>query len=113
MRHYHQLTQEERYHITFLSRRGHSIREIARQLGRSPSTISREQKRNATHHDGHYRAQKAHSYAVARRRRSRRNSHFSQGDWMLVNYLLTQEWSPDQIAKTLADKNYLHISHES
>jgi IS30 family transposase len=32
---------------------------------------------------------------------------------MLVDYLIRHEWSPDQIAKTLADKDYLHISHES
>uniref|UniRef100_UPI0003800B8C helix-turn-helix domain-containing protein n=1 Tax=Aromatoleum toluclasticum TaxID=92003 RepID=UPI0003800B8C len=42
MHKYHQLTQEERYSMTALMRSGCSQAEIARELGRSPSTISRE-----------------------------------------------------------------------
>ncbi len=42
MHKYHQLTQEERYSMTGLKRIGYSQAEIARQLRRSPSTISRE-----------------------------------------------------------------------
>ena len=39
---YHHLSYEERCQIHALRKRADSLREIARQLGRSPSTISRE-----------------------------------------------------------------------
>src|SRR5436309_15217011 len=74
---YHQLTQEERYAITAQLMCGRSQAQIAKLLGRDRSTISRELRRNRTHHDGKYRAEKAHSYAVARRRRCRRRPHFT------------------------------------
>jgi len=66
---YHQLTQEERYLITAQLMCGQSPAQIARLLGRHRSTITRELRRNATHHDGKYRAEKAHSYATALQRR--------------------------------------------
>ena len=59
---YHQLTQEERYNITALLRMGCSRSEIASEIGRDRSTIHRELKRNATRHDGDYRAAKAQQY---------------------------------------------------
>ncbi|WP_419612412.1 helix-turn-helix domain-containing protein [Thiolapillus sp.] len=46
MRHYRQLTQEERYQITALKGLGYTQRQIARETGRSPSTISWELRRN-------------------------------------------------------------------
>lgn len=52
---YRQITQEERYEIAAMRRRRFSMRAIARELGRSPSTISREVRRNLKP-DGGYRA---------------------------------------------------------
>jgi transposase, IS30 family len=43
---YQQITLEERYLIGKYRRENLSIREIAKNLGRSPSTISRELNRN-------------------------------------------------------------------
>jgi IS30 family transposase len=43
---YRRLARTERYQIAALLQRGDAIRTIARTLGRSPSTISRELKRN-------------------------------------------------------------------
>jgi len=88
----------ERYVIARLLSQGCSSRFIAKTLDRSASTISRERLRNATAHDGHYRAAKAQQYAVARRRRSRRNSQYSQQEWNEVRRLLARKWSPQQIA---------------
>ena len=68
---YHQLTQEERYRISAHRMAGVNQAEIARLLRRSPGTISRELRRNATTHDRRYRPSKAHRYALARRRRCR------------------------------------------
>lgn len=45
---YRQLTEAERYLLSRHKGEGLSFRAIAHALGRSPSTISRELKRNAT-----------------------------------------------------------------
>mgnify|MGYP003882003675 CR=1 FL=1 len=44
--HYKRLTREERYQIQALKRSGQGVRAVARTLSRSPSTISRELRRN-------------------------------------------------------------------
>ena len=42
------LSQDERIEVADLHRAGVSVRQIARRLGRAPSTISRELRRNAS-----------------------------------------------------------------
>ncbi len=61
----------EREEIALLHARGCGVREIARQLGRSPSTISRELRRNAATRSGNldYRAITAQWHADQRTRR--------------------------------------------
>ena len=110
---YHQLTQEERYRITALRRCGCWRAEIARQLQRHPSTIGRELRRNVTTHDGDYRAEKAHSYATARRRRCRRGAHFSAADMAQVARLVRRRFSPEQIVGVWKRTGGLRISHET
>ncbi|WP_029681329.1 helix-turn-helix domain-containing protein, partial [Thioalkalivibrio sp. ALR17-21] len=66
MRHYRQLTQEERYQISALRGLGRSQGAIARTLGRSPGTISRELKRNGD--GGCYEARTAQKRTDQRRR---------------------------------------------
>jgi IS30 family transposase len=95
---YHQLTQEERYRITALRMGRCSRAEIARQLQRHPSTIGRALRRNTTNHDGDYRAEKAHSYATARRRRCRRGARFSATEMAQVAKLLRRRFSAEQIS---------------
>ena len=110
---YHQLTQEERYIITGHSSSGRSKAEIARLMGRHPSTIGREVKRNVTTHDGGYRAQKAHSYATARKRSCRRVSHFSAEDMARVTTLVRAKLSAEQISGVLKKTGELSISIET
>lgn len=64
------LSQDERLEIADLRRAGHPIRRIAATVGRSPSTVSRELRRNARA-DGQYRPFEAHRTAALARRRSR------------------------------------------
>src|SRR5204863_5877831 len=65
------LSFAEREEIAILRARGCGVREIARQLGRSPSTISRELRRNAATRCGYleYRASTAQWHADRRARR--------------------------------------------
>jgi IS30 family transposase len=113
MQTYHQLIQEERYRITAHRVCGISQAEIARLLQRHPSTIGRELRRNATHHDGDYRAEKAHSYATARRRRCRRGARFSATHVARVTRLLRRRFSAEQISGVWKKNGALSISHET
>ena len=65
------LSFEEREEIAILRVRGCGVREIARRVGRSPSTISRELRRNAATRGGglEYRAMAAQWHADRRARR--------------------------------------------
>ncbi len=109
---YHQITSGERYAIAALRKQRLSIRMIAAQIGRSPATVSRELRRNLST-QARYSPDKAHSYAVARRRRSRRNSHFSPDEWALVEHLVALDWSPEQVSGWLSLHRILSISHET
>lgn len=100
MKSYSQLSQEERYFLSSSLARGHSVPSIANELARAPSTLYRELRRNLRP-SGRYAAAVAHSYATARRRRSRRGPHLPQETIRLVHQLLTMRWSPDQISNHL------------
>lgn len=95
---YRQLAQDERYVMARMMHQGYSHRAIARVLDRSVSTVSREKRRNLTGHDGRYRAEKAHQYAMARRSRTRKQDQYSQQEWETVAGLVVRKWSPEQIA---------------
>jgi IS30 family transposase len=95
---YKQLTYEDRIILITLKRQGLSIRDIANQLGRHFSTIYRELDRNRCNGvDTAYRAFKANRRAVARKRRSRRNSHYAESDFKTIKRLLKKKLSPEQI----------------
>ncbi len=94
------LSQQERIEIGDLRHAGLSIRQIAEQLGRAPSTISRELRRNAT--AGGYGPFEAHRRATTRRaRHHRRRVETNEQLRQLVAELLAQRWSPEQISRQL------------
>ena len=64
---YEQLTFDERCEIAELCRAGRSIRQIAAAVDRSPSTIGRELKRNASSQQAGYRPTYAQELTAARR----------------------------------------------
>jgi IS30 family transposase len=94
-----------------------SMRQIAGQLGRAPSTISRELRRNASGSGG-YRPFEAHRQATARRARSRpRRIEVSTELRRLVGELLAQRWSPQQVSRHLRlrfpGQRHMWLCHES
>jgi IS30 family transposase len=97
---YRQVTERERYIISFALARGVSKVAIARELNRSRSTIQREISRN-TLRTGHYRPYIAHQISGYRRKQSRRKSYFTKLEWALVYDRVREEWSPEQIAARL------------
>lgn len=111
---YTQITLEERYAISALRKLGYSCAAIARELGRAPSTISREVRRNAWRTDGRsYWVDKAQSYTNERRRASRRNTRFTPEDWAFVEHWIREDWSPEQIVGFHARFGIPTPSHES
>jgi transposase, IS30 family len=110
---YHQITQEERYTIAALRQEDLCPAAIARRLGRHRSTISREFARNGSRWDNGYRPSRAQEQANGRRSRSRRNQRFDALDWIFVEALLREQWSPEQAAGYLRKMGAVSISHET
>ena len=95
------LSFAEREEIALARARGETIRAIARCLGRSPSTISRELRRNADR-DGGYRATMAHALAYDRASRPKPAKLASNlALRQIVQDDLVRRYSPEQIAGRL------------
>lgn len=107
-----QIQPNERDKIAFWLGNKLSIREIARRLGRSPSSISDEIKRNSYH--GVYTPIKAQTRSDFRKRIARRR-HFLK-DKETANYVIEKlnlGWSPELIDGRLKlEKGYRVISYE-
>ena len=110
------LTLGEREEISRSVVAGHSIRSIAAQLDRAPSTISREIKRNGGQEG--YRASQADQCAWDRGRRPRigklaQNRALAR----IVAGKLQRQWSPEQVAgwlkRTYSDDTSRQVSHET
>ena len=91
----------ERGQIQAMIRAGCSVRPIARALGRSPSTISREIHRNKSPHSG-YDGTKAQKRYEERRKTCRRTRRLDDDPpRQYVRDKLMIGWSPEQIADRL------------
>ena len=95
-RHYKQLGIVERCEISRLHKEGHSKRKIAEALHRSPSTITREIKRNCLG-EGEYEPAEANMIALSKRWKG---SKLDRDDKLrnTVLDLLKRGWSPEQVA---------------
>ncbi len=95
------LTFQEREEIAHGNAKGESRRSIARRLGRSPSTISRELLRNADR-CGEYRPSRAHALAWHRAARPKpAKLAFNLQLRQFVEADLLHKYSPEQIAGRL------------
>jgi IS30 family transposase len=95
------LSEQERVLIADLLAAKTTIRAIAAELGRAPSTISREIRRNRDP-DGRYRPH--HAEHTARLRACKPRQRRVAVDWLLadvVQRLLGKRWSPEQVAHEL------------
>jgi len=115
------LSMAEREEIAVLRGRV-SVRQIARELGRAPSTISRELRRNATCGDRvrRYRATVAQSQADRRARRPKTAKLVAQPalrEYVQAKLEGDERWSPEQIARRLVvdfpDDEGMRICHET
>lgn len=109
---YKQLTSSQRYVIKNGLKENVPLRMIARLIGVSPSTVSREIKRNSSK-TGVYIPALANEMARENRARSTRNRRTKKRYRYKVLSLLTKyQWSPEQISGTLR-KEGISISHET
>jgi len=117
-RRYTRLADQERESISRGLAQHKSIRQLARELNRSPSTISREIRRNKG--KSGYRAFSASRRAKAAassRKRGKRKIEKQEGLLSYVLEKLQREWSPQEISKRLKieyawDMN-MQVSHEA
>ena len=106
---YTQLTQEQRYAIYALNKRGETQTKIAETIGVHKSTVSREIRRNTGGRG--YRYKQAHRFAM-KRRKCKANKRITDEDWNEVEKYIRKEWSPEQISGRLQKEDNGNISHE-
>lgn len=111
MQNYKHLTIEQRYQIEGLLKANFKQAGIARELGVSKSTISREIKRNRGQRG--YRPKQANELSCERRGVCKNAQKFSEVDWQLVKNCLQEKMSPEQVSGRLLLCNQLEISHEA
>ena len=102
---YKHLTIEERSCIRKYYVEGLSYRKIAKLIGRSPSTVSREIRRNCTHmYDiPTYYPHTAQKKYLLRRSYCHRGMFHNQEILDYIDARLKETWSPEQIANTPCD----------
>jgi IS30 family transposase len=116
-RHPRYLSLAERTVIADLLRERKTVRQIAMEIGRSPSTVSRELRRNVDRSGG-YLPRSADRIAVERLPRPRKRRLLTDVDLRgVVMELLEKRWSPEQVAHELrerfGDQPHRHLSAES
>ena len=96
---YTHFTRIERIKLEELKKKGKSIREIARELGRSPSSVSRELRRNQNKNGGYHHWRATILY-ILRRRKCHPASRLAEGTEIrsYVEDKLSLYWSPDTVA---------------
>lgn len=106
------LTKEQRYVIASLYKRGVRKKEIAEEIGVHKSTISRELKRNASK-TGKYHPEKAEMYAKERKERFIFRRKFTKAiEHHIRDYLVQEQWSPEQIVGWCKKQNMMMVSVE-
>lgn len=95
---YTHFTRSERIKLGELKKKGKSIREIARELGRSPSSVSRELRRNRNKNGG-YHYWRATILYILRRKKCHPASRLKEGTEIrsYVEDGFSRCWSPEAI----------------
>ncbi len=108
---YTQLASEERYYIGIGIGNGDSIRQIARNIGRSHATVSREIARN-TGQKG-YRYKQAQNKVMIRHKSKDKVVKMDDTLKSKITVGLKQDWSPEQICGRLKEKGVINLHHET
>jgi len=112
------LSEDERILIADRRREQAGVRQIAAELGRAPSTISRELRRNAHPESGAYRPHAAQRRAEQRKPRPKPSKIGTNAELRaFIAAKLAKKWSPRQICQAVRqafpDRPELHVAHET
>ncbi|WP_372508098.1 transposase [Nocardia amikacinitolerans] len=117
------LREDDRIHIADRLREKATIRQIAAELGRSSSTISREIRRNGIADGGKPSRWACRPHAAHRRAEQRRPrpkpGEIGQNPRLreFIQRHLELRWSPEQICQSLRarfpDQPEMHVTHET
>lgn len=111
MSHYRHFTIDERESLLVYLSQGKKNCEIARLMNRSPSTISREIRRNAESRTRYSALQAQKAYEQRRKRCVRKYKLAEPSCAEKVSELLANAWSPEQISNRLKyETNVIQIS---
>lgn len=105
---------EEREKLQLMHWERRSIREMAKELGRSPSSVSRELRRNFPPEFHRYTPRLAHERALVKRKSRGRKERLK--DEKIRSYVtkhLKTRWSPEQISGRMKKEGVGDISHEA
>lgn len=105
------ITSSERLEISILLGKGYSLREIAKVLGRSHSSLSREISRNKV--EGCYFPKKAMHKAYTRRKYSKYQGMKLEDREELKQYVITHlelHWTPEEISGRLQYEKLGYVS---
>jgi IS30 family transposase len=103
---YAQINKHERNEISVLLKKGYSVRDIGSALGRSPSSISREIRKNSV--KGRYQPDKAELKAYIRKKYAKFQWQKIRQQPLLENFIramIKDDWTPEEIAGRLKAEN--------
>ncbi len=106
-----QLTEVKRYQIHTLLKINFTQVNIAKNIGVSPSTVSREIARNTGERG--YRPKQANEKALERRKTAAKFHSMTDEMQKTVTGYLLKEWSPEQISGYLKAQGDEWVSHET
>ena len=108
---YKHLSLEERHYIEISTKNDKTSTEIAFDLDRSQSTISREIKRNAGKRG--YRHQQANRMAQERHTEKDKALKLTSEIVGIIDEYIRTDWSPEQIAGRLKTEGIVDLHHET
>ena len=108
---YLHLSLAERYYIEIELKMKVSINQIAKAMGRSQSTISRELHRNTGRRG--YRHKQANRLTDERHANKPKTVKLTDEIKYLISVCLQNDWSPEQISGRLHDEKIISLHHET
>lgn len=106
------LTEGQRYTIECLLSAGYSREAIAETIGVHKSTVGREIRRNRDGRSGVYNSQLAHRKSIARKKTKTHAIKFIAEVQQMVEVLIREEFSPEQIVGHCKNEGIPCVSHE-
>ena len=108
---YSQLTQQERYGLELMRKQGQTLRDIAKVMGRSHTTLSRELQRNTGPRG--YRHHQAQGFANQRQQTKPKAVKLTEPVVQYIQEKLQARWSPAQICGRLEREQARSLSPET